>query len=316
MKSAKKSIFSNSEFIVFIGLLGIGAFFSFASPVFLTSFNLLNIILQSSTQGVIAIGMTFVILTGGIDLSVGSVVALSGVLMALMLHAHIPVALVILIALLFGVGVGFFSGFSITKIKMAPFIVTLAVMAMARGLTMVLSDGKTIFSFPDSFNYFGSGKIGPISVTIIIFLVYALIAEIILRYTVLGRNIYAVGSNIRAAALSGIKTDWILNFVYVVSGISCVIAGIILTGRLDAAMPTAATGYELDAIASVIIGGASLNGGKGTIIGTIIGVLLIGVINNGMNLLNVPPFWQSFIKGAVIFIAVMIDSLKNTKKEG
>ncbi len=316
MKRMKKSIFSNSEFIVFLGLLGIGVFFSVTSPVFLTSFNLLNILLQSSIQGIIAIGMTFVILTGGIDLSVGSVVALSGVLMALMLHAHIPVFLVIVIALLYGLAVGLFSGFSITKIKMAPFIVTLAVMAMARGLTMVLSDGKTIFSFPASFDYFGSGKIGPVSVAVIIFLLYAVVADILLRHTVLGRNIYAVGSNIKAAALSGIKTDWILNFVYIVSGISCVIAGIILTGRLDAAMPTAATGYELDAIAAVIIGGASLSGGKGTIIGTIIGVLMIGVINNGMNLLNVPPFWQSFIKGAVIFIAVMIDSLKNTKKEG
>ena len=311
-----RSIYSNSEFIVFLGLLGIGVFFSIASPVFLTRFNLLNISLQSSTQGIIAIGMTFVILTQGIDLSVGSLVALSGVVMAIMLHLEIPVYLVLPINLMFGAAVGMFQGLAITKIRMAPFIVTLSVMAMARGLTMVLSQGKTIFSFPESFNYLGSGKFGPISVTVIVFLLYAIVAEILLRSTVIGRNIYAVGSNIKAAALSGIKTNWILNFVYVVSGISCAIAGIILTGRLDAAMPTAATGYELDAIAAVIIGGASLSGGKGTIIGTIIGVLMIGVINNGMNLLNVPPFWQNFIKGAVIFIAVMIDSLKNRPTEG
>jgi len=310
-----KSLLGKSEFIVFLGLLVVGAFFSLQSPVFLSAFNLQNIILQSSIMGIIAIGMTFVILTAGIDLSVGSVVALSGILMATMLNAGIPVALVLLINLAFGVAIGIFHGFSITKMRMAPFIVTLATMAMARGLTMVISDGKTLFSFPESFNYFGSGKIGSIPVAIIIFLLYAIAAEILLQKTVLGRNIYAVGSNIKAAALSGIRTNRILTFVYVVSGISCAIAGIILSGRLDAAMPTAATGAELDAIAAVIIGGASLFGGKGTIIGTVIGVLLIGVINNGMNLMNVPPFWQNFIKGAVIFLAVLIDSLKNSGEE-
>ncbi|GEM88992.1 ABC transporter permease [Oceanithermus desulfurans] len=310
-----KSLLSSSEFIVFLGLLAVGAFFAFTSPVFLTKFNLLNILLQSSIQGIIAIGMTFVILTAGIDLSVGSVVALSGVLMALMLHGGVPVWAVILINLAFGVAVGVFHGFSITKIGMAPFIVTLATMVMARGLTMVFSDGKTIFDFPPAFEFFGAGQIGPISVAVIIFLLYALVAEVVLRSTVLGRNIYAVGSNIQAAALSGIRTHGVLYFVYIVSGVSCAIAGLVLTGRLGAAMPTAAMGYELDAIAAVIIGGASLMGGKGTIVGTIIGVLLIGVINNGMNLLNVPPFWQSFLKGAVIFLAVMIDSLKNRPSE-
>ncbi len=308
-----RSLFAKSEFIVFLGLMAVGAFFASQSPVFLSSLNLQNIILQSSIQGVIAIGMTFVILTAGIDLSVGSVVALSGILMATMLHADIPVVLVLIINLLFGVAVGIFHGFSITKMRMAPFIVTLAVMAMARGLTMVVSDGKTLFAFPETFNYFGSGKIGPVSVTILIFLFYAIAAEILLQKTVLGRNIYAVGSNIKAAALSGIRTERVVTFVYVVSGVSCAIAGIILTGRLDASMPTAATGAELDAIAAVIIGGASLFGGKGTIVGTVIGVLLIGVINNGMNLMNVPPFWQSFIKGGVIFLAVLIDSLKNSQ---
>ncbi len=311
-----RSLLQSSEFVVFLGLLAIAAFFAANSPVFLTRFNLLNILLQSSIQGIVAIGMTFVILTAGIDLSVGSVVALSGVIMALLLHAGVPVWAVLLLNLVFGVLVGVFHAFSITKIGMAPFIVTLATMAMARGLTMVLSDGKTIFNFPASFEYFGAGQIGPISVAVVIFLAYALLAELLLRGTVLGRNIYAVGSNPKAAALSGIYTNRVLYFVYIVSGISCALAGLVLTGRLDAAMPTAAMGYELDAIAAVIIGGASLMGGKGTILGTIIGVLLIGVINNGMNLMNVPPFWQSFLKGAVIFLAVMIDSLKNRQREG
>ena len=162
-----KSLFSSSEFIVFLGLLVIGAFFAFTSPVFMTKFNLLNILLQSSIQGIIAIGMTFVILTAGIDLSVGSVVALSGVIMALMLHGGVPVWLVILINLVFGIAIGVFHGFSITKIGMAPFIVTLATMAMARGLTMVLSDGKTIFDFPASFEFFGAGTIGPISIAVV-----------------------------------------------------------------------------------------------------------------------------------------------------
>ena len=198
-----KTLFARSEFVVFLGLLAVGAFFSTQSPVFLSSFNLQNIILQSSIQGVIAIGMTFVILTAGIDLSVGSVVALSGILMATMLHSDMPVVVVILVNLMFGVAVGMFNGFSITKMRMAPFIVTLAVMAMARGLTMVVSDGKTLFAFPESFNYFGSGKIGPVSVTIVIFLFYAIAAEILLQKTVLGRNIYATGSNIKAAASIG-----------------------------------------------------------------------------------------------------------------
>ncbi len=311
-----RSLLQSSEFVVFLGLLAVAGFFALNSPVFLTRFNLLNILLQSSIQGIVAIGMTFVILTAGIDLSVGSVVALSGVIMALLLHAGVPVWAVLLLNFAFGVLVGVFHAFSITRIGMAPFIVTLATMAMARGLTMVLSDGKTIFDFPPEFEFFGAGQIGPIAVAVIIFLLYALLAELLLRGTVLGRNIYAVGSNPRAAALSGIRTERVLYFVYIVSGFSCALAGLVLTGRLGAAMPTAAMGYELDAIAAVIIGGASLMGGKGTILGTVIGVLLIGVINNGMNLMNVPPFWQSFLKGAVIYLAVMIDSLKNRQREG
>ncbi len=311
-----RSLLQSSEFVVFLGLLAVAAFFAANTPVFLTRFNLLNVLLQSSIQGIVAIGMTFVILTAGIDLSVGSVVALAGVIMALLLHAGVPVWAVLVLNLAFGAAVGAFHAFSITRIGMAPFIVTLATMAMARGLTMVLSDGKTIFNFPPSFEFFGAGQIGPISVAVILFLAYALLAELLLRGTVLGRNIYAVGSNPKAAALSGIYTNRVLYFVYIVSGVSCALAGLVLTGRLDSAMPTAAMGYELDAIAAVIIGGASLMGGKGTILGTIIGVLLIGVINNGMNLMNVPPFWQSFLKGAVIFLAVMIDSLKNRQREG
>jgi len=299
---------------VLIAFATLSAVFAILSPRFLTVDNWLNVLLQTSTIGIVSIGMTFVIVTAGIDLSVGSTVALSGMVAAVAMRSSMPGLVGILVALIVGGLVGLFNGVSITKLGVTPFIATLATLAMGRGLTLAVSNGQTIFSFPDSYNYLGEGKIGGIPVPVIVLLLAFIIAHFVLSRTVFGHGVYAVGGNREAAHLAGINTERTELLVYVIGGVLCGLSGIILMGRLDAALPTSATGLELNAIAAVVIGGASLFGGKGTMGGTLLGALTIGVLANGLNLLNVSPFWTQFIQGAVIFIAVLSDSLNQRKK--
>lgn len=315
-KSSAKSTLGNiwrkgGVLIAFTILSGV---FAVLSPRFLTIDNWLNVLLQTSTIGIVAIGMTFVIVTAGIDLSVGSTVALSGMVAAVAMRAGAPGLLGILVALTIGGLVGLFNGFSITKLGVTPFIATLATLAMGRGLTLAVSNGQTIFSFPDSYNYLGEGEIAGIPVPVIVLLLAFLVAHFVLSRTIFGHGVYAVGGNREAARLAGIHTNRTELLVYVIGGVLCGLSGIILMGRLDAALPTSATGLELNAIAAVVIGGASLFGGKGTMFGTLLGALTIGVLANGLNLLNVSPFWTQFIQGAVIFVAVLSDSLSQRKK--
>ncbi len=299
---------------VLIAFTVLSGVFAVLSPRFLTIDNWLNVLLQTSTIGIVAIGMTFVIVTAGIDLSVGSTVALSGMVAAVAMRAGSPGLIGILVALTVGGLVGLFNGFSITKLGVTPFIATLATLAMGRGLTLAVSNGQTIFSFPDSYNYLGEAEIAGIPVPVIVLLLAFAIAHFVLSRTVFGHGVYAVGGNREAARLAGIHTNRTELLVYVIGGVLCGLSGIILMGRLDAALPTSATGLELNAIAAVVIGGASLFGGKGTMFGTLLGALTIGVLANGLNLLNVSPFWTQFIQGAVIFIAVLSDSLSQRKK--
>lgn len=304
-----------NELSIIVGFVLISLYLAITTPAFLTSANLLSILLASSLIGIVAVGETFVIVTGGIDLSVGSVVAFTGVMAGLALNAHIPVP----VAVLVGIGIGALSGgfiaFAVTVLNMSPFIVSLAVLAMARGLAFIVTNGNTIFSFPDAFDNIGGGNIGPFPVAALITLLVFLIAGLVLSRTVFGANVYAVGGNRDAARLAGISVGRTLAIVYVISGALAGLGGVILAGRLDSAQPIAAVGLELNAIAAVVIGGASLFGGKGGMLGTLLGVLIIGLINNGLTLKNVQPFWVQFIQGAVIFGAVLIDSL-NQKRRG
>jgi len=283
---------------------------SLITPQFLTVSNLTIIVTQVSINALLAFGVTFVIITGGIDLSLGSIVAVSGVTSAMLAHPDsYPVLIPILMGLLAGLLMGAFNGFIITKSKIAPFIVTLGTMTIGRGLALILSDGRPVSNLSDSFNYLGSGTVLGIPVLILIFILVFVLCSIILSKTILGRYIYAIGGNEQAARASGINIDRVKLSVYSISGLLAGLAGILLASRITTGQPNAGAGFELDAIAAVVIGGTSTAGGRGTMAGTLIGVLLIGVINNGLDLLNVTSYYQQVVMGIIIIGAVVLDSL-------
>ncbi|AXF02644.1 ABC transporter permease [Paraburkholderia hospita] len=293
----------------FIALLVIAVGLSIVSHNFLTVDNLLNVMRQASINALIAFGMTLVILLGGIDLSAGSVLALSSVIIASLLTSGMPAGLATLAGLVAGGLMGLVNGLVISKGKVAPFIATLGSMTVLRGLALVLSNGSPLSSFnSDFFSLLGGGYIARIvPIPVVLMLVMFAIFWVLLRKTVFGRHIYATGGNAESAKLSGVKVDRIQLYVYTISGVMAALAGVVLTSRLNSAQPTAGTGYELDAIAAVVLGGTSLTGGRGWIFGTLVGALLIGVLNNGLNLLDVSSFYQQVIKGGVILLAVLID---------
>jgi ribose transport system permease protein len=295
-----------------IGLLLIIIVLSILSPNFLSLNNILNILRQVSINALIAFGMTFVILTGGIDLSVGSMLALASALTAGMLASGVDPILAILLGLLAGGLMGAFNGLIITKGKVAPFIATLATMTIFRGITLVYTDGRPITGLSDSvtITMIGRGYFFGIPVPVILMLISYLILYLILKKTTFGRKTYAIGGNEEASILSGIKVDRVKIWIYSLTGMLSALAGIILTSRLNSAQPTAGVTYELDAIAAVVLGGTSLAGGRGWIFGTLIGALIIGVLNNGLNLLDVSSFFQQVVKGGVILLAVLLDRKK------
>ncbi|SDL03947.1 ribose ABC transporter permease [Natronincola ferrireducens] len=312
----KKDDLLNKEFIYkfrsLIGLLILVIILSLLSPRFLTFSNLTNVLRQTSLNAIIAVGMTFVILTGGIDLSVGSILALSSAVTAGLLVEGYSVVIAVLIGLIIGGVIGAFNGIVITRGKIPPFITTLAVMTLVRGATLVYTGGQPITGLGTVFRKIGTGYIPFINipVPVIVMLFIFLIAYYTLSQTRFGRYVYALGGNEEAARLSGINTNRVKTMVYSISGMLAALSGIILTSRLNSAQPTAGEGYELDAIAAVVLGGSSLSGGKGSIGGTLIGALIIGILNNGLNLLDVSPFYQLMAKGAVILLAVLLDKNK------
>ncbi|SJZ32731.1 ABC transporter permease [Selenihalanaerobacter shriftii] len=297
-----------------IGLIGLVIALSFASDYFLTTHNLINVARQVSINAILALGMTFVILTGGIDLSVGSVLALSAAVTGGLLSGGSSVIIAIIGGILVGTLLGLLNGLMVAKADMPAFIVTLGMMTIARGLTLIYSGGRPISGFDKTFRFIGSGYLASIPIPVIIMALALLIAYIILTKVPYGRYVYAIGGNEEAAKLSGINTDVVKTGVYAISGFLAAVSGVILTARLNSAQPTAGSGYELDAIAAVVLGGTSLAGGQGGIIGTIIGALIIGVLNNGLNLLNVSSFYQLVAKGAVILIAVFLDRRSQQNK--
>lgn len=300
------------KIIPFIGLILLIIVVSILNPSFLDLSNLLNLLRQISINGLIAFGMTFIILTGGIDLSVGSILALSSAFIALMITSGVDPIIALIIGVLIGFVLGAVNGLLVTKGNMAPFIATLATMTIFRGLTLVITDGNPITNLGDSylFQLFGKGYFIGIPVPAVTMIIVFVILLIILQKTTFGRHTYAIGGNEIAAKISGIKVNKIKILIYGISGLMSALAGGILTSRLNSAQPTAGTSYELDAIAAVVLGGTSLTGGKGRIVGTLIGVLIIGVLNNGLNLLGVSSFYQQVVKGVVILIAVLINRKK------
>ena len=290
----KELLFKYKSLIGLVLLIGI---VSILNPAFLSGKNILNILRQTSVNAIIAAGMTFVILTGGIDLSVGSILAISGAVCASLMVNGQNMILAVIIAIIIGGVFGTLNGFIISKGKLQPFIATHATM------TITLGSGDLAISF----SKIGGGTILAIPTPVIIMIVVFVVSAYILSNTKMGRYTYALGSNEEATKLSGLNTDKIKIWVYTISGILAAVAGIILTSRLYSAQPTAGNGYELDAIAAVVLGGTSLTGGKGKISGTIIGALIIGVLSNALNMLDVSSYYQMMVKGVVILIAVLLD---------
>ena len=281
------------------------------SPVFLRWNNILNIIRQSSIFGIMAVGMTFVILTGGIDLSVGSILAVSGALAAGMLKADAGLPSVILPALAVGAILGLANGLIITVGRITPFVATLGMMSIARSLTLIYLNGYPLSGFNPQFRFIGGGDLLGIPFPIVVFLLAVLLAAVILQHTRLGRYTYAIGGNEETVRLSGIRTNFYKTMVYVISGVTSAVSAVLLVSRLNSAEPVAGMGYELDVIAAVVIGGTSLNGGRGGVWGTLVGALLIAVINNGMVLLGISPYFQQLVKGLIILGAVLLDRLRD-----
>ncbi len=282
---------------------------SILNPAFLEPLNILNLLRQVAINALIAFGMTFVILTGGIDLSVGSILALSSAFVANLMLSGMDPVLAIIIGCLAGGVMGMINGLMITKGKMAPFIATLATMTVFRGLTLVYTGGNPITGLGDSmaFQLFGRGYFLGIPVPAITMMIAFAILWVILHKTAFGRKTYAIGGNEKASIVSGIKVTRVKIMIYSLAGMLAALSGAILTSRLNSAQPTAGTSYELDAIAAVVLGGTSLSGGRGRIVGTLIGALIIATLNNGLNLLGVSSFYQMVVKGIVIVIAVLID---------
>lgn len=290
------------------GLLLLSFLLSVLSPHFLTLSNLLNVLQQTAVNALLAVGMTFVIISAGIDLSVGSILAFSGVVMAGGLSAGLPPPLAILLGLLVGAGCGLVNGLLISYGRLPPFISTLGMMSVARGAALVFTEGRPISGFPASFRFLATGEVLYIPFPVLLTLPVYLLAHFVLMHTRFGRYTYAIGGNEEATRLSGVNVRFHKSMVYVLSGFMSGLAAVILTARLNSAQPIAGIMYELDAIAATVIGGASLMGGEGRLSGTFIGALIIGILRNGLNLLGVSSFLQQIVIGSVIIIAVLLDT--------
>ena len=295
-------------------LIVVFVFLSIASPVFLSADNLYNIGVQTSYTAVIAIGVTLVIITAGIDLSVGSVAALSGVVgVVLMAKAGVPVVLAILGGILVGAACGLVNGLLVSVAGLNPFIATLGMLSVARGMVYIPTNAMSVFGVPDSFRLLGQGVIGSIPIPIIVVAVVAVAGYVVLARTKLGRYAYAMGSNREAARLSGIPIRRYLTVVYVISGALAGFGGMIASSQVASGQPNFGIGLELDAIAAAVIGGASLFGGQGTVVGTLIGAFLIALIRNGSVLLDVNIYYQQVIIGVVIWVAVLWDQYRRRR---
>jgi ribose transport system permease protein len=297
------------QFGTLIGLLVLSAVLWALTPHFLTVSNLLNVAQQTSINAVVAVGMTFVILSGGIDLSVGSIVAVAGVVLGALLQAGQPAAAAIAVSMLVGTGIGLVNGALVSWGGLPPFIVTLGMMSIARGAALVFTEGRPVSGFDEGFRSIATGSLAFIPAPVVLMLLVYAIAHFVLTHTTFGRYVYAIGGNEEATRLSGVQVRRQKTIIYGVSGLMSAVAAIILTARLNSAQPIAGMMYELDAIAATVIGGTSLMGGEGTLAGTLVGALIMGVLRNGLNLLGVSSFLQQIVIGAVIVGAVLVDTV-------
>lgn len=324
--SESKSTFSLRRFQSLFALAIMVAALALLSDKFFTPDNGWNILRQISVNLCLSIGMTLVILSGGIDLSVGAILGFAGAIAAGLLknglilsplgvRLEFTVTGAIVAGVAVGGAAGWFNGFAITRFKLPPFVATLGMLSIARGLTMLWTGGFPITSLGETFGFIGTGAILGMPMPVWIMLALVAVFVVVTRRTRFGRHIYAVGGNERASRLTGLNVPGIKLMVYTLAGALAGVAGLIVTARLDSAQPNAGLGYELDSIAAVVIGGTSLSGGRGSVAGTVLGCLIIGVLNNGLFLLNVSPFWQQVIKGVVILIAVAIDKLNARGRE-
>ncbi len=297
------------RFGILLVLLAVGLGLSLATESFLTVSNLTNVARQVSINGILAVGVTFVLLTGGVDLSLGSVVALSGVVCATFAHPSAdghPLFFPVAAGLLTGAACGLVNGGLVTKGNVAPFIVTLGMMTVARGLALIVSGGRPVADMSERLTAL-AGDFGGVPIPLLFFVAVALAAWAFLRRFRLGRHVYAVGGNEQAARAAGISVGRVKLFVYVLCGLMAGLAGVVLAARITTGQPNAGVAYELDAIAAVVIGGTSLSGGIGSVAGTVLGVILIGVINNGLDLMSVSSYYQQVVKGVIIVGAVWLD---------
>ena len=297
----------SQESRVLLGLVLLLVLFSFATPHFLDQRNLFNVARQVTMLSIVAFGMTVVLLAGGIDLSVGSVMAVTGVMVAaLMKRYEVAIPLAIFLSISAGLGIGLINGLVTNYLGIPAFIATLAMMTIARGLVLLYTKATPIYDFPKAFDFLGQGYVGPVPFPVILLLVIFGLMYLMLRYTVLGRYAYAIGGNAEVCRLSGINVKLHSAILFAISGLCAGIAGVILASRMGAGEPTSAQGMELDAIAAVVVGGTSLFGGKGTLTGTLLGALLMGVLANGLSLMGIEPFIQMAISGVIIILAVTI----------
>lgn len=305
--------FIRANLSMLVALAFVSIFFSIASPTFLTKTNLLNVLRQISMNAIIAFGMTFVLLTGGIDLSVGSVMAMVNCFSIGMMVDGVPIGAAIASGVLMGAIVGLVNGLIIAKAKIPAFITTLAMMTIARGTAYVYTGGKPVRFDNDMLSWFGNGYVGAVPVPVIVMFICFAILFFVLHKIRFGTRVFAVGGNREAAVFSGIKVDKIEVIVYTICGLLAGLAGMIMSARMLSAQPTSGEGAEINAISAVVLGGTSMNGGIGSMAGTLIGALFIGILNNGLNIIGVSSYWQEIIKGIVILIAVFFDVIKNKK---
>ncbi len=308
-----------ARYAIVIALVSLIVIISILVPRFLLPQNLFNVGMQISINGILSVGMTCVILTGGIDLSIGAILAISGLVASLFAvgfpieNTFVATVASLAVALVVGFVCGLFNGVAVTKFKVTPFITTLASLSIIRGVCYLLTDSRPIFGVSDSYAWIGQGYIGPVPIAVILLVLIVAAAALLLNRTPFGRHIYAVGGNDEVARLSGISSDRIKVYVYIISGLLSAVGGYIYMSRLQSGQPTAGTGYELQAIAATVVGGTSLAGGLGSIWGTFAGALIIGILNNGMSLLQVSSYWQNVFTGIVILAAVAFNEYANSR---
>lgn len=314
-KNVLKKMIKAKELGIFVILIILSIAINFFNPIFFTYSNIMDVFRNTSYTLIIAVGMTFVLIAKGLDLSVGSQLAFCGLISAICMQSGVPIPVAILAGLLCGAGFGLINAFCIVKLGIPAMIATLGSMYMARGLVLVITKGSPVYPLPEAFSNFGKGSVAGIPYIVIIALLISLVAHFVLKNTTYGRSVYAIGGNPETSKFAGIKINLITASCYVISGVLAALSGILTAARMGSGQPSVGDGTEMTVITAVIIGGTSLNGGAGTILGTVLGALLMNVLSSGMNLVGVSAYWQKFVMGLVIVVAVGFDMYQRSKRK-